>query len=438
MIQKNKTQNVNIENKYLPLVSDKATDICIIGGGIAGLLNAYNFLKHGFKVIILDQHQPNQGTSQNSTGHLSDILDEGISRIIQVHGLEKTREIIKSHRWAIEYLKNIIDEENIDCNFEFLDGVLIKSPNTSIKYLEEEITAAKALGLFACKLNSNGYESIEAPAIVYPKQAKLNLAKFCTGLLHKILNLGGEFYANTEVSTYEDSRIPLVQTRNGSLIYCKHIIFCTNKPLDNKVTNYNNQAVFKTFTLQMKIPKKSFPNILLWDTTLPYHYAHLEKNSDSANDTLVLGGEDVIESFLTDPQEKYSLVQDWALIDLGLLGDVEKEWVGTVTETSDGLGYIGRPLGKKNIFIVNGDSGHGITQAAISTVIMSNLIQNKDHVWIHIYAPFRFKLKSYNTRVTSALRAANLYKTRWQERNSEYETEKLKLNIEGNLKAKKY
>lgn len=413
----------NIKKTYPPLLSDKATDICIIGSGVVGLINAYTFLKNGYKVIILDENQFVQKTSHCSTGHLSDILDEGLSRILQVHGLEKTREIIKSHRWGINYLVEIIKTENIKCDFEFLDGVLIKSANTSAKYLEEEIAAAKLIGMTPFKFHPDGYENIETPAISYSQQAKLNLSKFCSSLLERIIALGGEFYAQSEISSYDDTRIPFVQCRNGNIVYCRHIIFCTNKPLDNKVTNYNNQAVFKSFVLRMKIPKNTFPNILLWDTALPYHYAHIEKDENIQQDNLIIGGEDVIETFMTDPQEKYSLVQDWALTELGLLGDTDSEWIGNVTETADGLGYIGRPLGRRNVFIVNGDSGHGITQAAISTAILLNLIRNQDHAWIHIYAPFRFKLKSYNKRVTTAMRAANTYRTRWLERSSDYENQ---------------
>ena len=431
------SKNKSAEIKYPSLLSDKATDVCIVGAGVVGLLNAYSFLKQGFKVIILEQQNLNQGSSADSTGHLSDIIDEGLSRILLVHGLEKTREIIKSHRWGIEYLAKIIETENIDCDFEFLEGVLIKSPSTSIKYLQDEMAAANTIGSVECEFHENGFDFFESPAISYPRQAKMNLTKFCKSLLAKIIQTGGELYINTEISKYEDSRIPLIQTHNGCIVYCKHIIFCNNKPLDNKITNFNNQAVFKTFAIQMKLPKNSFPNVLLWDTSLPYHYAHLEKNNDKYYDSLILGGEDVIESFITDPQDKYSLVQDWALIELGLLGETEKEWTGSLTETADGLGYIGRPLGRKNIYIVNGDSGHGITQAAISTQILSNLIKNRDHAWIHIYAPFRFKLKSYNQRVATAQRAANLFKSRWQERNFEYENKKFSIQLEENFKEKK-
>lgn len=415
----NKSPLKNSQKKYSPLINDKASDVGIVGAGITGLLMAYTFTKKGYRVTVLEKNQPALSETQQSVTHLSDILDEGLSRMVHVHGLEKTREIVQSHRWGIHQIEKIITDENLDCDFEYLPGILLKSQNTSFSYLEEEVRVAKLLGSIEFQLLSNEDEYFTSPRIQYARQATMDLQKFCQELLRVITKLGAEIYGDSEVVSHEDGSLPHLRVANGSTLYCKHIIYCTNQALHNRVTNYNNQAVFKSYVLKMALPKNTIPKALIWDTSLPYHYGHIQ--SESSNDFLILGGEDQMEDLVSDPAEKFSLLQDWCLTELGLMGEVTDQWVGKIIETADGLGYIGRPLGCRNVYIVNGDSGQGVTQAAVATWIMSNLIEKKDHVWIHIYAPFRFKIKSYNKRVETALRAAKLFKNRIQHRSAGYE-----------------
>lgn len=40
--------------KFLPLVSDADTDVCIVGAGIAGLTTAYLLAREGRSVIVLN------------------------------------------------------------------------------------------------------------------------------------------------------------------------------------------------------------------------------------------------------------------------------------------------------------------------------------------------------------------------------------------------
>lgn len=417
---KQKSQASMNEPEYKNLLADKATDVCIVGCGITGLLNAYALLKRGYRVLIIDASSAQKINNNISTGHLSDIIDEGFARLIQTHGLEKAKIIYEAHKWAIQEIESLIANENIDCNFEYLPGILLKSSQTSMNYIFEEIAAAEKVGVTDYSFNSEGTNDIDLPHLVFENQARVNVNLLTWGLLKTIQTLGAQIYFNTPYVGYEDGPIPQVICRGGFKIYCKHIIFCTNKPLDNKITPTNNQVVFRTFVQKMKIPKNSFPNAMLWDTSLPYHYAHREISQKPDWDYLLIGGEDVPEDQPMDPNEKYSLVRDWALMELGLAGDIVESWTAKITETSDGLGYIGRPLGKKNVYIVNGDSGHGITQAAISTIILSHLIARTDHAWIHTFAPYRHKIKSYTQKADSSVRALQTFKKRWNERKMEH------------------
>ena len=56
----------------------------------------------------------------------------------------------------------------------------------------------------------------------------------------------------------------------------------------------------------------------------------------------------------------------WARARFDGLGPTAYTWSGQVMEPADGLGYAGRnPLDSENVYIITGDSGHGLTHGTL-------------------------------------------------------------------------
>src|SRR5438445_13106574 len=73
------------------------TDVCIVGAGLSGLLTAYQLLKDGFKVVILEKDDLGYGESSLSSAHLSDAFDDRFKEIIRKNGLDRARLAYQSH-----------------------------------------------------------------------------------------------------------------------------------------------------------------------------------------------------------------------------------------------------------------------------------------------------------------------------------------------------
>lgn len=53
---------------------------------------------------------------------------------------------------------------------------------------------------------------------------------------------------------------------------------------------------------------------------------------------------------------------------------VEYRWSGKVMEPSDGPAYLGRnPMDDKNVYIITGDPGNGMTHTTIGTMIVMDM-----------------------------------------------------------------
>jgi heterodisulfide reductase subunit A-like polyferredoxin len=64
-----------------PLEANRRVEICVIGGGIAGLTTAYLLGREGRKVLLLDDGRLAGGQTQRTTAHLSNVIDDGYARI---------------------------------------------------------------------------------------------------------------------------------------------------------------------------------------------------------------------------------------------------------------------------------------------------------------------------------------------------------------------
>src|SRR5918993_800766 len=128
------------------LATDETCDVCIVGGGIAGLTTAYLLSREGKKVILLDDGPTAGGETARTTAHLASYIDDGLSEVEKLHGTDALRVAYESHQAAIEKIDAIAHEERIDCDLERLDGYLFITPGGyGMDFLEKEVEAARRI-----------------------------------------------------------------------------------------------------------------------------------------------------------------------------------------------------------------------------------------------------------------------------------------------------
>src|SRR5215218_688628 len=93
------------------LAEDEGTDVCIVGGGIAGLSVAYQLTKEGKRVVVLDDGPTAGGETARTTAHLAYYIDDGLTEIESLHGEEGLRLAVESHSAAIDRIERIVAEE---------------------------------------------------------------------------------------------------------------------------------------------------------------------------------------------------------------------------------------------------------------------------------------------------------------------------------------
>jgi glycine/D-amino acid oxidase-like deaminating enzyme/nitrite reductase/ring-hydroxylating ferredoxin subunit len=405
---------------FAPLQEDTRANVCIVGAGIAGMSAAYMLTRAGKAVVVVDDGPIGGGESGRTTAHITAALDDGYETILRLHGEEGARQAAESHMAAIQHIETIVSTEDIDCNFERVDGYLFLGKGGKYEILEKELEAARQAGLTDLKILSraplNGFDT--GPVLHYPRQAQFHSLKYLTGLANAIIRDGGRIYCGTKVMSVEDGEPAIVKTADGHRILADDVIVATNSPVNDWMVMHTKQSPYRTYVVGFRIPRGSVPHILMWDTEEPYHYVRIasvgsEKRSDSPNhefETLIVGGEDHKTGQAHNMDERFSNLERWTKERFPMAGEVTYRWSGQVLEPVDAMAFIGKnPGNDKHIYIHTGDSGNGMTHGTIGGMLLTDLILGNENPWAKLYDPSRINFRSALTFSKENINVAEQY-----------------------------
>lgn len=355
------------------LTRDIKADVCVVGAGIAGLTTAYLLAKEGLAVVVLDDGPLGGGETLRTTAHLVNALDDRYFELERIHGEKGARLAAASHTAAIDWIEAIIASERLECDFERLDGYLFVPPGESTDVIDKELEAIHRAGLTDVtridRAPLSGFDT--GPCLRFPRQAQFHPLKYLGGLALALEKKGGRIFNATHASGFTDGAPGQVKTLNGPVVSVNSIVVATNTPVNDWVAIHTKQSAYRTYVIGMSVVKGSVTKALYWDTPDPYHYVRLQQTEHA--EVLVVGGEDHKTGQADDADARFDRLETWTRERFATAGDVEFRWSGQVMEPVDGLAFIGRNPGNKNIYVVTGDSGNGMTHGTIAGILLTDL-----------------------------------------------------------------
>jgi glycine/D-amino acid oxidase-like deaminating enzyme/nitrite reductase/ring-hydroxylating ferredoxin subunit len=390
---------------FSSLTADTTADVVIVGAGIAGLTTAYLLAQEGRRVVVLEDGGLLSGETGRTTAHLANALDDRFYRLEKLFGEAGARLAAEAHGAAISTIERISKQENIACDFRRLPGYLFVGDGCPEEELDQELEAATRAGLAGVRLQAtSGQAGVrwEGPCLVFPQQAQFHVVKYLAGLARAIEAKGGRIYTHSHVAEVQggDASGAFVRLTAGPVVRAPHIVVATNVPFNDRVVMHTKQAAYRSYVVALRVPTGSIAPGLYWDTADPYYYVRLQKTeADGAfggDDLLIVGGLDHKTGQPdTDPNRKLDDLTDWARAHFDGVGARAFAWSGQVLEPNDALGYAGRnPLDSANVYLITGDSGHGMTHGTLGAQIITDLICKRPNPWADLFDPGRVTVKA--------------------------------------------
>jgi glycine/D-amino acid oxidase-like deaminating enzyme/nitrite reductase/ring-hydroxylating ferredoxin subunit len=404
--------------QFQPLTQDLRSNVCVIGAGIAGMTTAYLLARAGRAVVLIDDGPIGGGETSRTTAHLTAALDDRYYNIETMHGEEGARLAAESHMSAIHRIETIASMEDIDCDFQRVEGFLFLGGENTRKDLERELEATQRAGITDTQLVDRipfGFWD-SGPALRFPRQATFHPLKYLKGLARAILRDGGKIYTGVHAEKIEDGEPARVTTSDGHVISADNVVVCTNTPVNDWLIIHSKQAAYRTYVIGTRVPKGSVPQGLYWDTPDPYHYIRIQHAEDKSGheldyDILIVGGEDHKTGQAADTEERFVRLEQWTRERFPMVERLDYRWSGQVIEPVDYMAYIGKnPGGDEHIWIATGDSGNGMTHGTIAGIILNELVQGRKHQWARLYDPSRIRLRATPEFVKENVNVAEQYK----------------------------
>ena len=267
------------------------TEVCIIGGGITGISTAYNLIKQGKKVVILDRNELADKVTGHTTAKITSQHGLFYNYLIEDYGIKFAKKYYLANEEAIKNIEETIKEENIDCDFEMQSAYIFTKDAKELEKIRKEIGAVKAIKGEAefVKTIDTKFKNIQG-AIEFPNQAQFNPRKYLKGLVKRIVEEGGRIYENSKVIELEDEdEIYRVDTEKGS-VRAKYVVIATHYPIINMPGFYFMKMYQETsYAIAVETKEKLFQGMYL---QLENPRISLRTAKDGNKTLVIIGGMD--------------------------------------------------------------------------------------------------------------------------------------------------
>jgi glycine/D-amino acid oxidase-like deaminating enzyme/nitrite reductase/ring-hydroxylating ferredoxin subunit len=378
---------------YPPLSANLNVEVCVVGAGIAGLTTAYLLAKQGISVAVVEARDIGSGETSHTTAHIA-VPDDRYWHIEESYGSEAARVIAESFDAAIDMIESTVQSEQIECEFERVHGYLYSCASDPEAALDREFAAASRAGVSVTFEDRIPIDTIaEGPCLRFSHQAQFHPLLYLAGLARAVERRRGVIFTGTRALDIEERDGGVTITTATGKIIADAAVVATNTPFNDRVAIHVKQNAYQSYVIAALVRQGSLPHVLIWDDGDPYHYIRVTPGTDDEHDLLIVGGADHKVGQEPHPEKHYRELEVWLRGRFPQAGPLAYRWSGEVMEPLDGIAYLGRNPGSRNVYVITGDSGNGMTHATIGAMLVSDLIMGRQNPWLSIYDPARKPLK---------------------------------------------
>ena len=183
----------------------KTIDVAVIGSGYTGLSAAFTLAKAGREVVVFDAEDAGWGCSSRNGGQVSTSIKPGFQKLCRRFGEASAYKIIKEGQNSLEWLKNFMVQEKIDCSFKVPGRFFAAHNQREFDRLAVNLETQPASLRAAATLVPRSKQRAELGSDIYHggaifnSHASLDPALYHSAMLKKVLEAGVKVIPNCRV-----------------------------------------------------------------------------------------------------------------------------------------------------------------------------------------------------------------------------------------------
>lgn len=358
------------EARFNTLKENKSIDVLIVGGGIAGILCAYQLKNAGVDYMLVEANEICSGITKNTTAKIT--LQHGLIyyEMIRRFGENKARLYAQAQLSACKEYTQIC--KNIDCDYETKDSYVYSLNDP--KKIEKEVDALNRLGVKAEFSYAIDLPFAVAGAVRVKNQAQFHPLKFLYAISRDL-----RIYEHTKVVELMPHK---ARTNHGDITY-KKLIIATHFPMLNKHGLYPLKLYqHRSYVLALK-NAQNLNGMYVDEGKEGFSFR-------SYGELLLLGGGGHRTGKKGGCWQKLEEFAEKHYKDAVIVG----KWATQDCMTLDDLPYIGEyAKSTTDVLVATGFNKWGMTNAMVSANIICDLVRGKSNQYTAVFNPSRTILR---------------------------------------------
>ncbi|KJV33513.1 FAD-dependent oxidoreductase [Aquitalea magnusonii] len=362
-----------------PLQGAVSADICVVGGGLAGLSAALNLAERGFTVTLLEGSTIGFGASGRNGGQVIAGYACGTDTLRAQLGTELARVMWDMSVEAVDIIDERVRKHGIDCDWTrgFCNAAIKPRHMQELEAWQHEAETEYGYGgmqlwdkaTLAQQLGSERYQG----GLFDPRSGHLHPLNYTLGLARAAIAAGVKIYEQSPVLRLEQGAQPVVHAEQGQ-VRCQHVVLACNAyigqllpQLERKIMPAGTYVIATEPLGRERAASLIANNMAVCDTNFVLDYYRL-----SADNRLLFGGK--VSYSGREPRDLAGAMRSDMLRVFPQLADVKVDyaWGGFCDITVNRAPDLGRLAG--NIYYMQGFSGHGVNVTGIAGKVIAEAI----------------------------------------------------------------
>ncbi|MEQ6290385.1 NAD(P)/FAD-dependent oxidoreductase [Vogesella sp. GCM10023246] len=358
-------------------------DVCVVGGGLAGVTTALNLAEQGLQVVLLEASRIGFGASGRNGGQVIAGFACDMDTLRGQLGDAGARQMWRMSLEAVEIIEQRVQQHDIECDWTRGYCTAAVKPSHFQDLVSWQREAQDFYGYehyqlwdreqLAALLASDRYQG----GLFDPLAGHIHPLNYLLGLAQAARHAGVSIYEQTPVVSYEEGAAPLVKTDAGS-VRCRQLVLACNAyvgalsgKLENRIMPVGTYVIATEPLGEARARELIANNMAVCDTNFVLDYYRL-----SGDHRMLFGGK--VSYSGREPADLAAVMRKDMLRVFPQLADVDVEyaWGGFCDITMNRAPDFGRLAA--NVYYAQGFSGHGVAVTGLAGKVIAEAIAGDD------------------------------------------------------------